>query len=105
MQHVTTQTSRPTTLPTTRTAIVNRVAYIDNLRVFLTIMVIVLHSAVTYGSEGGWYYKEPTDDMAAIIPLTATAGTPTPGMLESPQQSRPGSGVAGPGKTCPRSAR
>ena len=53
-----------------RVSSANRMAYIDNLRVFLTILVIVLHVAVTYGSEGGWYYKEPTDSMAAIIPLT-----------------------------------
>jgi len=38
---------------------------------------------------------------AAIIPLTATAGTPIPGMVESPTHSSPGSGVWGPGKTCP----
>ena len=70
MQHVKAQASGSITIPSTKTAVVNRVAYIDNLRVFLTILVIVLHSAVTYGSEGGWYYQEPTDDMAVIIPLT-----------------------------------
>jgi hypothetical protein len=31
----------------------NRLFYIDNLRTFLTILVITLHAAVTYGSEGG----------------------------------------------------
>ena len=54
----------------TRVSPANRMGYIDNLRVFLTILVIVLHVAVTYGSEGGWYYQEPTESMAAIIPLT-----------------------------------
>jgi len=47
-----------------------RLSYIDNLRTFLTILVLVLHAAVTYGSEGGWYFQEPTDDMLAIVPLT-----------------------------------
>ena len=47
-----------------------RLTYIDNLRTLLTILVIILHAAVTYGSEGGWYYEEPTEDMLAIIPLT-----------------------------------
>ncbi len=50
-----------------------RLFYIDNLRTVLTILVIVLHAAVTYGSEGGWYYEEPTQDMLAIIPLTMIA--------------------------------
>jgi glucan biosynthesis protein C len=50
-----------------------RLTYIDNLRTFLTILVIVLHAAVTYGSEGGWYYQEATQDMLAIVPLTIIA--------------------------------
>ena len=70
MQSAKMQTTGLVTAPAAKTASANRMAYIDNLRVFLTILVIVLHSAVTYGSEGGWYYKEPTDDLAVIIPLT-----------------------------------
>lgn len=36
--------------------------------------------------------------LAAIMPLAAAAGTPMPGAHESPQRSRPGRGVPGPGK-------
>jgi len=50
-----------------------RLFYMDNLRTFLTILVLVLHAAVTYGAEGGWYYKEPTEELLAIIPLTILA--------------------------------
>ena len=48
----------------------HRMAYVDNLKIVLTIMVVVVHAAVTYGSEGGWYYEEATEDLVTIIPLT-----------------------------------
>ena len=51
-------------------ATANRLSYIDSLKVLLTILVVVVHSAVTYGSEGGWYYEEATNALPAIIPLT-----------------------------------
>lgn len=33
-----------------------RAFYIDNLRIFLTILVIVHHTAIAYGASGGWCY-------------------------------------------------
>ena len=36
----------------------SRYPYLDYLRVFLVLMVIVQHAAVTYSGLGGWYYKE-----------------------------------------------
>jgi len=48
----------------------NRVDYLDNLKVLLTILVVAVHAAITYGSEGGWYWAEPTNDLLAIVPLT-----------------------------------
>jgi len=36
-----------------------RLAYIDNLRVFCIIIVVLIHSAVTYSCIGSWYYTEP----------------------------------------------
>ncbi len=36
--------------------------------------------------------------LAQIMPLAAAAGTPMPGMQESPQAYSPGTGVCGPGK-------
>jgi glucans biosynthesis protein C len=38
----------------------NRLHYIDNLRVFCIIIVVFIHSAVTYSGFGSWYYNEPS---------------------------------------------
>jgi surface polysaccharide O-acyltransferase-like enzyme len=35
-----------------------RLYYIDNLKALMIILVVILHSAVTYSGMGGWYYKE-----------------------------------------------
>jgi peptidoglycan/LPS O-acetylase OafA/YrhL len=35
-----------------------RLAYLDNLRSFVIILVIAVHSSVTYSGSGSWYYKE-----------------------------------------------
>lgn len=37
---------------------VNRQAFIDHIRVFLTVLVIAHHAAVTYGASGNWFCKE-----------------------------------------------
>jgi hypothetical protein len=34
-------------------------AFIDRIRVGLTALVIVHHTAVSFGSDGGWYYRPP----------------------------------------------
>lgn len=45
-----------------------RLAWIDNLRVLTIVMVVILHTAVTYSGIGGWYYKEEPDlDMVSMI--------------------------------------
>ncbi len=36
-----------------------RLSYIDNLRVFCIVIVVLIHSAVTYSCIGSWYYNEP----------------------------------------------
>ncbi len=38
-----------------------RTFFIDRLRVVLTALVIVHHTAITYGGAGGWFYREVTD--------------------------------------------
>ncbi len=35
-----------------------RQVYIDNLRLFIIINVVIMHLAVTYSGSGGWYYKD-----------------------------------------------
>ncbi len=36
----------------------NRINWIDNLRITIIVLVVILHTAVTYSGLGGWYYKE-----------------------------------------------
>lgn len=38
-----------------------RTYFIDRLRVVLTALVVVHHTAITYGGSGGWFYREVTD--------------------------------------------
>lgn len=38
-----------------------RTYFIDRLRVVLTALVVVHHTAITYGGAGGWFYREVTD--------------------------------------------
>ena len=47
-----------------------RVVYLDNLRVFLTILVIVHHVAASYGTLGVWYYNEPVSGPVSAITFT-----------------------------------
>ncbi|NOT77310.1 MAG: acyltransferase family protein [Cyclobacteriaceae bacterium] len=49
--------------------------YIDNLRVFMTFLVILHHTAITYGAPGGWYYNEKADGLASGLLLTVFVST------------------------------
>lgn len=40
----------------------SRLLFVDNVRVLLISMVVVQHLAVTYGSTGSWYYRDPAVD-------------------------------------------
>ncbi|MHA2370638.1 MAG: acyltransferase family protein [Candidatus Hodarchaeales archaeon] len=48
----------------------NRIAYVDNLRIYLTILVILHHVAVVYGGAGGWPVIEGASDEFSPILLT-----------------------------------
>jgi glucans biosynthesis protein C len=50
-----------------------RLAYIDAARILMTVLVIMVHAAVTYGSLGGWYYQDPVTDQTTGILLTLFA--------------------------------
>jgi glucan biosynthesis protein C len=39
-----------------------RIAYIDTLRLVLTVLVIMVHAGVAYGPIGSWFYRQPTSD-------------------------------------------
>ena len=46
----------------------NRIYYIDNIRLFLTILVILHHTAIVYGGSGGWpLIDTPTDEISPIF--------------------------------------
>jgi peptidoglycan/LPS O-acetylase OafA/YrhL len=47
-----------------------RLYYIDNLRILLTILVLLWHLAITYGADGGWPYRESRPDEATAIVYT-----------------------------------
>jgi surface polysaccharide O-acyltransferase-like enzyme len=45
-----------------------RMLYVDNLRLLVIILVVCMHTAVTYSGLGGWYYKEGLQlDKASLI--------------------------------------
>ena len=39
----------------------NRLLYIDNLRLFMIILVVMMHLAVTFSGLGNWYYTESNE--------------------------------------------
>ncbi|MDR6944963.1 acyltransferase [Mucilaginibacter pocheonensis] len=47
-----------------------KILYIDNLKVLLTVLVVLHHTFITYGAPGGWYYAEKTTNLGAQIPMT-----------------------------------
>jgi len=47
-----------------------RLSYLDNLRVILTVLVVMVHAAVTYHSLGGWMYQDPMRDETTAILLS-----------------------------------
>ncbi|HYQ57363.1 MAG TPA: acyltransferase family protein [Draconibacterium sp.] len=45
----------------------SRLFYIDNLRIFLICLVVLLHFNITYGAPGDWYYNESEAGMPEMI--------------------------------------
>lgn len=48
----------------------SRLLFVDNIRVLLTILVILFHLAITYAGTGSWYYTEDRQDL-----ITGALGT------------------------------
>ena len=45
-----------------------RIGYLDNIRVFLTALVVLHHFAITYGAPGWWFYiEQPVDGLTGAI--------------------------------------
>jgi len=47
-----------------------KIAYIDRLKVIMTILVILHHTFITYGAPGGWYFYQKTTNEIVKIPMT-----------------------------------
>ena len=47
-----------------------RLFYLDNFRIYLTILVILHHAAIAYGGVGDWGAKDPAVDEISPIALT-----------------------------------
>lgn len=48
----------------------SRIGYLDALKGYLSLLVILHHVAITYGAEGSWYYKEHTNQASINLFLT-----------------------------------
>jgi len=44
--------------------------YIDNIKILLTVLVVLHHTFITYGAPGGWYYTQKTTHIEALAPMT-----------------------------------
>ncbi|MFX1256329.1 MAG: acyltransferase family protein [Promethearchaeota archaeon] len=51
----------------------HRLYFVDNLRILLTILVIMHHTTITYGALGSWYFRDPNTDELSSILLTIIA--------------------------------
>ncbi len=49
--------------------------YVENLRIILSALVVVVHVACTYGGPGGWSYVERGAGLLSIVPLTVINAT------------------------------
>ena len=55
-----------------------RIHYIDHLRVLLAGLVILHHTAITYGGSGSWFYTEgPVDELSFGVLTLFTATNQT----------------------------
>jgi len=53
----------------------NKILYIDNLKVLMTVLVILHHTFITYGAPGDWYFMQKTTLIGALIPMTIFVAT------------------------------
>ena len=51
-----------------------RMFFLDNLKILLTILVVMHHTMITYGAAGWWYFRDPNTDMLSSTILSILAG-------------------------------
>jgi fucose 4-O-acetylase-like acetyltransferase len=47
-----------------------RLGFIDNLRILLITLVVMVHLSITYGGAGSWYYNEGQADQLSFVVLS-----------------------------------
>ncbi|WP_276378562.1 acyltransferase [Flavobacterium sp. H4147] len=48
-----------------------KLLYVDNIKVLLTVLVVLHHTFIAYSASEGWYYNQPTNILGARILATA----------------------------------
>ena len=48
----------------------NRIKYIDNIKIFLAFLVVLFHTSSAYGGAVGWYFVEPPEELVSQDVLT-----------------------------------
>jgi glucan biosynthesis protein C len=56
------EASRPMAAVAAQPRAAGRLLFVDNIRVFLTILVVLFHVMIIYAGTGSWYYKEGRED-------------------------------------------
>ena len=62
--------STATAVPNEDSRSSNKLVYIDNIKVLLTILVVLHHTFIAYSSSEGWYYNEPSSFLGARAVMT-----------------------------------
>ena len=60
-----------TTAAIAKTPAQSRLVYLDNLRVLLISIIVLLHLAITYGAPGGWYVHEVSTESLGLGEMLA----------------------------------
>ncbi|WP_158302043.1 acyltransferase family protein [Paenibacillus mesophilus] len=47
-----------------------RLVYLDRLKIFMTVLVVLHHTAITYGGAGSWFYYEHPNNVVVTTLLT-----------------------------------
>jgi peptidoglycan/LPS O-acetylase OafA/YrhL len=48
----------------------SKIVYFDNLKIILTVLVVLHHALITYGASGGWYFIDKTTYTPGMIVMS-----------------------------------
>jgi peptidoglycan/LPS O-acetylase OafA/YrhL len=72
MKTVNTETAAQPTVEKPQKA---KIAYIDHLKVLAITLVVLHHTFITYGAPGSWYFRQPSNLLAAKFLMTVFVAT------------------------------